>query len=468
MSGVQQQQAVSGEAAARPPLTLVDRDRRDVATTALEDRASRSRLAFWCVAAVFLVVMTGTTLPSPLFGLYEQRLHISSLSVTVIYGIYSVGVVTALAVLARFGAGIGLRTRLAAGLALSALSAALFLITTSLGLLIAARVLSGLAAGLTSGSATSAMIELGGKHRRARSAVIAVAVSFGGLAVGSATSGALSDLGSAALTLPFLIDLITSLAITPALLAIASGFNDSAPTDSITEDALARDGLDRGSSDAPFSSPRIRRLFIQATVPGGVGFAANGLVAAVAAVFLSGYLHLSNRALAGLVLAILFLATAGGQLIVRRASSRLAPILGSSGLIAGLTLLAITLLAPNLPGLIAAAIVIGASAGICTGAGLVSLAIAVPKSQLTKMTSVYYIALYGSVTIPVIGDGLIAQSTGITTAGLIVCALLAATVGAVLITLVRDRTSTPASGSQRLRGDSERSVDSLSTPRFSA
>jgi MFS family permease len=202
--------------------------------------------------------------------------------------------------------------------------------------------------------------------------------------------------------------------------------------------------VDRGSSGAPFTSPRIRRLFIQATVPGGVGFAANGLIAAVAAVFLSGYLHLGNRALAGLVLAILFLATAGGQLIVRRASPRLAPILGSSGLIAGLALLAITLLAANLPGLIAAAIVIGASAGICTGAGLVSLAIAVPKSQLTKITSIYYIALYGSVTIPVIGDGLIAQSTSIATAGLIICTLLAATVGAVLITLVRDRTSRPA------------------------
>ena len=174
----------------RSASTLVDRDRRDAARTAPRDRASRSPLAFWSVATVFLVVMTGTTLPSPLFGIYEQRLHISSLSVTVIYGIYSIGVVGALAVLARFGSGIGLRTRLAAGLALSAVSAAVFLVTTSLGLLIAARVLSGLAAGLTSGTATSAMIGLGGTDRRARSAAIAVGVSFGGLAVGSASRSA--------------------------------------------------------------------------------------------------------------------------------------------------------------------------------------------------------------------------------------------------------------------------------------
>jgi MFS family permease len=443
MSGVHQQQAVSREAAVRPALTLVDRDRRGAARTALDDRASRSQLAFWGVAAMFLVVMSGTALPSPLFGLYEQRLHISSLSVTVIYGIYSFGVVVALGVLARFGSGIGLRTRLAAGLALSGVSAAVFLVTTSLGLLIAARMFSGAAAGLTSGSATSAMIALGGRDRRARSAVIAVGVSFGGLAVGSAMSGALSDVGSA-LTLPFLIDLIASLAITPALLAVASGPNANTATKPVSQDTRASGGVDSGSSGSLFASPRIRRLFIHAIVPGGVGFAANGLVAAVAAVFLSDYLHLTDRALAGIVLAILFLATAAGQLIVRRTSPRRAPTIGSLGLVAGLTLLAITLLAPSLPGLIAASIVIGASAGICTGAGLVSLALAVPKSQLTKMTASYYIALYGSVTVAVIGDGLIAQSTGIATAGLIVCIALAVAVVAVLVSLVHDRTSQPA------------------------
>ena len=350
--------------------------------------------------------------------------------------------------LARFGSGIGLRTRLAAGLALSAASAAVFLVTTSLGLLIAARVLSGLAAGLTSGTATSAMIGLGGTDGRARSAAIAVGVSFGGLAVGSALAGALSDLGSAALTLPFLIDLIASLAIAPALLAVASGVDDSTATEIVSNDAPAPGDIDRDPKGAPFATPRIRRLFLHAVVPGGVGFAANGLVAAIAAVFLSDYLHPSNRTLAGGVLTILFLATAAGQLIVRRTSPRLAPIIGSSGLIAGLALLALTLLAPSLPGLIAASIVIGASAGISTGAGLVSLAIAVPKSQLTKMTASYYIALYGSITVPVIGDGLIAQRTGTATAALIVCIALAVAVFAVLVSLVRDRATQPASGSQ--------------------
>ena len=55
------------------------------------------------------------------------------------------------------------------------------------------------------------------------------------------------------------------------------------------------------------------------------------------------------------------------------------------------------------------------------------------------MTAFYYIALYGSITIPVIGDGMIAHSAGIATAGLIVCIALAGTVAVVLISLLRDR-----------------------------
>jgi hypothetical protein len=87
--------------------------------------------------------------------------------------------------------------------------------------------------------------------------------------------------------------------------------------------------------------------------------------------------------------------------------------------------------------------VIGASAGVCTGAGLVSLAITVPKSQLTKMTAWYYVALYGSITVPVVGAGLIARTTGIATAGLVVCIALVIVVVAVLISLVHERTSQP-------------------------
>jgi MFS family permease len=411
---------------------------------------SHSLRSFWCVAAVFLVVMMGTVLPSPLFGLYEQKLHISSFSVTAIYGIYSVGVVAALLYLRHFGSALGLRTRLASGVVLSALSAGIFLATNSLELLIAARVCSGLAAGLVSGSATSAMIDLGGKARRARSAVIAVGVSFGALALGSAMTGFISDLGSDSLKLPYWFGLLLVLAVTPAIAGVPNGSrlrsatkNPSAKTDL---GSVELDAADRGAAVS-----KTRRRFVQASIPGAVGFAANGLFAAIAAVFLVHYLGINDRAYIGSIVAILFLATAVGQLVVRRTTGRFGPIIGSAGLVVGIATLATTLVVPNLPGLIVAAIIIGASAGICTGAGLVMLAVAVPEEQLTKVTSAYFIALYGSIAVPVIGYGVISQSTGIVTSGLIVCAFLAVAVLGVLISLLRGNKRPQVNAVKQLR-----------------
>jgi len=58
--------------------------------------AWRHRSAFWAVAFAFLIVMASATLPSPLYGLYRIRDHLSAFTVTVIYAIYAGGTIAAL------------------------------------------------------------------------------------------------------------------------------------------------------------------------------------------------------------------------------------------------------------------------------------------------------------------------------------------------------------------------------------
>ena len=50
---------------------------------------------FWVVAFAFLIVMAFATLPSPLYGLYKVRDHLSSFTITVIYAIFAAGTITA-------------------------------------------------------------------------------------------------------------------------------------------------------------------------------------------------------------------------------------------------------------------------------------------------------------------------------------------------------------------------------------
>jgi hypothetical protein len=47
------------------------------------------RSGFWAVAFAFLIVMAFATLPSPLYGLYRTRDHLSAFMVTVIYAIFA-------------------------------------------------------------------------------------------------------------------------------------------------------------------------------------------------------------------------------------------------------------------------------------------------------------------------------------------------------------------------------------------
>src|SRR5438105_13790917 len=56
----------------------------------------RHRSGFWAVAFAFLIVMASATLPSPLYGLYRTRDHLSALTVTVIYAIFAGGTIGAL------------------------------------------------------------------------------------------------------------------------------------------------------------------------------------------------------------------------------------------------------------------------------------------------------------------------------------------------------------------------------------
>ena len=67
----------------------------------------RHAAAFWAVAFAFLIVMAFATLPSPLYGLYRVRDHLSTLTVTVVYAVFAVGTIAALifgrVVVARVG-----------------------------------------------------------------------------------------------------------------------------------------------------------------------------------------------------------------------------------------------------------------------------------------------------------------------------------------------------------------------------
>ena len=90
-------------------------------------RLSR-RTAFWAVALSFLGVTAFSTAPSSLYGLYEQQEHLSSLTITIVYAVYSAGTVVSLLLAGHVSDWYGRRAVLIPAVGVAIVAAVVFLV----------------------------------------------------------------------------------------------------------------------------------------------------------------------------------------------------------------------------------------------------------------------------------------------------------------------------------------------------
>src|SRR5580704_15926650 len=127
---------------------------------ASSNRERGLRSGFWIVAYAFLVVMSSSTLPSPLYGLYRVRDHLSSLMITVIYGIFAASTIATLLVVQRIAARIGRRGVMISSIVAMMTAAAVLASWKALPGLIIGRLITGVASGLAAGTAITYLLEL--------------------------------------------------------------------------------------------------------------------------------------------------------------------------------------------------------------------------------------------------------------------------------------------------------------------
>src|SRR5580692_5572564 len=149
-----------------PALRTADRpcvDCLDPPVTVAKPAWQLSRpVAFWLIAYAFAITMLGTTLPTPLYVIYQAQWHFSTSLITLIFATYAVGVLAALLAAGRSSDLVGRRPVLGVAIGLSILSAVTFILAPGTGWLFAGRLLSGLSAGLMTGTATAALTETAG------------------------------------------------------------------------------------------------------------------------------------------------------------------------------------------------------------------------------------------------------------------------------------------------------------------
>lgn len=374
--------------------------------------------------AVFAVCMAGTTLPTPLYGLYQEKFGFSELMVTVVYAVYAFGVIGVLLLAGNASDTVGRRPVLMAGLAFSAASAVCFLCATGMGWLYAGRLLSGLSAGLFTGAATAYVMELAPKGGASRATFVATAANMGGLGCGPLLAGVLAQYAAWPLYLPFVVHL--------ALVAVSAVVLARLP-----ETVRDRQPLSTVRPQRPGLPPQVRSVFAPAAIASFVGFALFGVFTSVSPAFLAESLDVHNHAVSGLIVALAFFASTAGQLAVGRIGVARSLPLGCAGLLAGLALLAGALWWDLLALVVASAVVGGVGQGMAFRGALSAVAAASPPDRRAAVISMLFVVAYTGISLPVIGVGLLVGPIGLEGAGLVFIACMAVLVVAAAGYLLR-------------------------------
>ncbi|WP_456319222.1 MFS transporter [Kitasatospora cathayae] len=393
-------------------------------------RPAVARTGYLLAAFAFAVCMAGTTLPTPLYGLYQERIGFSELTVTVVFAVYAFAVIGVLLLVGNISDSVGRRPVLLCGLVCAACSAVVFLAADSVPLLCLGRLLSGLSAGLFTGTATAYVLELAPSRHEGRANFVAIAANMGGLGCGPLLSGLLAQYAPKPLVLPFAVHL--------ALLAVSFGLVLLLP-----ETVVDARPLRTARPNRPELPPEVRRVFVPAGIAAFAGFSLLGLFTSVSPAFLAQGLDVHNRAVVGLVVFAAFFASTFGQLLVPRLGSARAIPLGCLVLIAGLALLACSLAWAVLLLLVLAALVGGTGQGMGLRGAVGEVAAASPAEHRGGALSALFVVAYFGISIPVIGVGLLTGPLGLAHAGLVFAACMAALAAASGAYLLR-RASTEA------------------------
>ena len=178
----------------------------------------RFLLARSLVVIAVAVAMIGSSAPSPIYGLYQARLHLDHVWLTAIYGAYSVGTVFALFVLGRISDRIGdRRLLLFAALAATLLGALIMAFAHGLPMLLTGRFFAGMGTGCIMGPATAALVELDPARDRVRAAIVATVAVTAGITSGVIISAIALEAEVAPTITPFVVLALSAAAILVAL-----------------------------------------------------------------------------------------------------------------------------------------------------------------------------------------------------------------------------------------------------------
>jgi dipeptide/tripeptide permease len=342
--------------------------------------------------------MASSTVPTPLYPIYQARDGFSTLVITVIFGAYAVGVLLALFLIGHISDWFGRRRALVAAVLASVVSAGVFVVWRDLPGLLLGRVISGVSVGVVTATATAYLAELcqslDASPRRAQ--VLATTANLGGLGLGAFVAGLLAQAVAAPLTVPFVLF--------GALLLVAT-FGVALAPETVTP--LATRPRYRPQRIAVPAEARGR--FFGAAAGGFVSFAALGLFTSLAPSLLVGTLGHRSHALAGVPALTAFTGAVAAQLAAGDTRPDRLVRLGAIVLSTGIALVASAAWLASLFVFLAAGAITGVGAGLLFMGGIVTVSRLATPERRAEVLAGFFLASYVGISVPVLGLGALSE-----------------------------------------------------------
>ncbi len=357
-------------------------------------------------------LFAASTLVTPLYVIYEQQLHFSRITLTLIYAAYVIGNLAALLAFGQLSDHVGRRQTALPAIAVAIVSALVFLFADNIASLYIGRILSGLAVGIGAGTATAWLTELIAAKDKGRATAIATTTNFLGLAIGALVSGLLAQYAPWPLRLPF----IAYLAVLLSIAVLVWRTPETVASRARLHDLPLRPNV---------SVPRaIRAQFVAPAVTGFGAMALVGFYAALEPSILAENLHQRSHAIAGAMFAELALVVSAVIVLTQRVTSRAAMLSALALMVPSVILLVGAQLLEAMTVMIAATALCGVAAALGYRGSLQVVNEIAPDNKRAAVVSSYFVCAFCGNALPVIGVGVISMLASPTTASIAFAAMI--------------------------------------------
>ncbi|MFL5887266.1 MAG: MFS transporter [Thermoleophilaceae bacterium] len=281
--------------------------------------------AFWLLATILGCLLFASSVPSPLYVVYQGEWHFSAITLTAVFAVYALALLAALLVFGSISDHLGRRPVLAAGLALEIVAMLAFANASAVGWLFAARTLQGVATGTAMGAISAALLDLQPRSKPWLGGLMGAVAPMTGLAVGALSAGLLVDYGPDPMRFVFWLLVGTFAA---ALLAVP-----------LVPETVERKGGLRGALVPRIAVPRdVRAPFVAAVPALTATWALGGLILSLGASLTAGVLGDGSHLAGGLPIFVMAGVSAVMSVLLRNARPLATARWGLPALIAGIAL----------------------------------------------------------------------------------------------------------------------------------